>query len=203
MSGSVLMLDCEQPENGVEDLARRLDTGRHLTLIPLYELDRQDLACFRAIILPMHCDQLYLARLRERLSAYVRAGGIAMIGGHVREPYLEGLARFHPIPDYRVEDLVVHSVAAHPVWHGVEMKDLTWRRGVAGFYGRGWHPPPAGAQIINVLGAAAHPIDFEYRLGQGKVLVHGGNDLWTYQGTGSTAERLAPQLIAWLAGEVL
>ncbi|MFX9031475.1 hypothetical protein ABTN13_20280, partial [Acinetobacter baumannii] len=77
-------------------------------------------------------------------------------------------------------DLTVHRLADHPVWAGVDGGDLTFRRGVAGFYGRVWHDAPAGALIVNGIGPERRPLDFTYAVGAGTILFHGGNDLTGY-----------------------
>lgn len=102
--------------------------------------------------------------------------------------------------NYKVTDLEVIRVADHPVWEGVDTADLTFRRGVAGFYGRGANPPPPGARIIHVLGPGRHPVDYEVRPAVGgRLLVHAGADLWNYADSGNTAARMMPQLLDWIA----
>lgn len=193
-----LLIDCEQPESGVPDMIRRPDVGPRIMTVGMYDFDRVTLDDFRALLVSMHCDQLYLSGRRDRIEAFVRAGGTVLASGHVAWPFLSGLDRFQPIPDYRVADLEVRREREHPVWRGVAPQDLTFRRGVAGFYGRGWHRPPAGATVIHSLGPRRLPLDFSYALGRGRVLFHGGNDLWTYLGAGNSAERMIPQLFAWI-----
>ena len=41
-------------------------------------------------------------------------------------------------------------------------------------------------------------MDFVYRVGAGRVLFHGGNDLWQYAGATDTTGRIVPQLLDWL-----
>jgi hypothetical protein len=194
-----LLIDCEQPESGVGDMIRRPDLGPRIMAIGMYDFDDMRLGDYRALLIGMHCDQLYLSRRRERIEAFVRAGGTLVVSGHVAWPVVSGLTAFQPIPDYRLADLQVQRESAHPVWDGVAMDDLTFRRGVAGFYGRGWHVPPPDATVIHSLGPERRPLDFAYALGAGRVLFHGGNDLWTYLDTGNSAERMVPQLFDWIA----
>lgn len=194
-----LLIDCEQPESGVAEMIRRPDIGWRIRTVGMYDFDRAPLADYRALLISMHCDQRYLAKQRARLDAFARDGGTIVIGGHVALPFLTGLDTFQPIPGYRLDDLRIHRTAEHPVWAGVAEEDLTFRRGVAGFYGRGWHRPPTEATVIHALGERRLPLDFAYALGRGRVLFHGGNDLWTYLGSDSTAERMIPQLFDWIA----
>ncbi len=164
-----------------------------------YDLSQAELEQAAAVLVGMHADQRHLAGMRPVLETFVASGGRLVVCGQVAIPFLAGLCRFCPLVDYHLEDLEVHAVRAHPVWAGVKTEDLTLRRGVAGFYGRGWHQPPPGAVVINGLGPRRLPVDFVYRMGAGEVLVHGGNDLWSSDEEGSTSARLVPQLLEWAA----
>ncbi len=106
---------------------------------------------------------------------------------------------FHGIDDYKVDDIAVLRLLDHPIWHGIAEHDLTFRRGVAGFYGRVWHEAPSGAAVIHALGRPDRPLDFIYPVGRGRVLFHGGNDLWQFGG-GATGQ-LVPQLMQWIGDE--
>lgn len=194
-----LLIDCEQPESGVTEMIRDPVLGPRIATVGMYELDGVRLQDYRSVLVGMHVDQRYLAARRDRLDGFVAAGGTIHASGHVAHPYLAGLSRFEPLEGYRVEDLAVTNEASHPVWQGVEMADLSFRKGVAGFYARGGHAPPGGARLIQTIGPRRLPVDFEYRLGAGRVLFHGGNDLWTYLGTGTSADRMVPQLFDWLS----
>jgi hypothetical protein len=180
-------------------LLRHPAASGRVRALDCYDLDETTLGQARALLVGMHVDQRYLAGIRHTLDTFVGAGGRLVVCGQVAVPFLAGLSRFCPLVDYALEDLEVHSVRAHPVWAGVEPEDLTLRRGVAGFYGRGWHQPPSGAVVVNGLGPRRLPLDFFYPIGAGEVLVHGGNDLWSWGGEGDSSARLVPQLLDWVA----
>jgi hypothetical protein len=193
------LLDCEQIEGGVHALTTRPDLGSRIDLVPLYELERTELSAYRGLLVGLHADQRFLAMRRAQLEAFLSGGGTIVVCGHVAHSFLAELKRFRPIPDYTTSDLVVRREVEHPVWAGVNTEDLTWRRGVAGFYGRGANPPPEGAAVIHTLGPGRHPVDFECRPGVGgRLLVHAGADLWGYLEASNTAARMAPQLLDWI-----
>lgn len=166
--------------------------------IDLYAMDEAELHEHAAILVSMHVDQRHLAGRAERLDAYLRDGGTVVANGHHAYPFLRDLASFQPIPNARLRDLAIRRVSDHPVWDGVAVKELTFRKGVAGFYGRGWHEAPPGATVIHAIGGGRRPVDLLYPVGAGRVLFHGGNDLWQYAGAGDTTARIVPQLLAWL-----
>jgi hypothetical protein len=193
-----LILDFEQHDSGIHFLATHPVFGRRVDVLPLYELERAELFSYRALLIGLHADQRYLATRRGQIEAFLAAERVVVFCGQVAYPILAELGRFRPIPDYRLADLVVERVVEHPIWDGVAVEDLTRRRGVAGFYGRGSNPPPADATVIHTLGPGRHPVDFVCRPSVGGwLLVHAGNDLWNYAPEGTTASRIAPQLLDW------
>lgn len=166
----------------------------------LYDFDTIELDGVGALLFSMHADQRFLAARAARIATFIENGGTVLANGHIAYPFLPHVGRYTPAPGQSIRHLRIHRMADHPIWDGVSENDLTFRRGVAGFYGRGGHQPPPGATVIHTVGVDAQPVDFIYKLGSGRVLVHGGNDLWQYGGGDSTA-RIAPQLIAWLFGD--
>lgn len=168
----------------------------------LYELAELDLAQRSGLLIPASADQISLEENRAAIDRFVVGGGVVVICGQVVRPFVTGLPVFEPIEHHRPADLEVTRLAAHPVWEGVQAEDLTFRKGVAGFYGRGRYPRlPAGAVVINGIGPGRDPLDFVYSRGRGTVLVHGGNDLWGYRDDPNTSARLTPQLLAWARSE--
>ncbi|PZA11718.1 hypothetical protein DNX69_11385 [Rhodopseudomonas palustris] len=165
--------------------------------VDLYTLDAALLGSADALLIGMHMDQRFLQANTALLDDYVASGGRLVISGHIAHPFLTGQSPVQPLGGGGIADLTVSRAAPHPIWDGVALDDLTFRRGVAGFYGHAWHIPPDGATVIHTLGPDARPLDFIYRSGRGEVLMHGGNDLWSFGGDDST-RRLLPQLIAWL-----
>jgi hypothetical protein len=195
-----LLLDCEQTEGGQATLLRMPVLGTRVDLAAMHALDRVELGCYRGLLIGLHADQRYLATRRAQLEAFLGQGGTIVVCGQIATPFLAELAPFEPLRDYRLDDLRVNLERPHAVWHGVVADDLTFQRGVAGFYGRGHSPPPEGARVINTLGPRRVPVDFECRpKAGGRLLVHAGNDLWGYLDAGTTASRMGLQLLDWIA----
>jgi hypothetical protein len=171
--------------------------GRDLVMRDVYTLPEIDLGTFDALLISMHSDQRFLATRARQIEAYLTGGGTVVANGHFAYPFLPRMRGFHAIDNYKIDDIKVLRLEDHPIWHGVAADDLTFRRGVAGFYGRVWHEAPPDAQVIHALGRADRPLDFVYPVGRGRVLFHGGNDLWQFGG----GNQLVPQLWRWIAKE--
>lgn len=170
--------------------------------LPLYALEAQAPSRWRALLVPAHTDQRYLASQRAWLDTYLEGGGTLVVNGHVAHPFLRWLRPFVPAPAHGLDGLRVHPGRAHPVFAGVDPEDLTFRRGVAGFYARGGNPPPDGAWVLNTLGPERIPVDWLLTLpGGGRLLVHSGNDLWMFANSPDTAARVLPQLLDWITSD--
>lgn len=159
---------------------------------------------YRAILISMHADQRWLEQHRGHLETSLDAGKTLVVSGQIATPFLEELRPFEVLEPMTLDRLEVDIAAPdHPIFQSIEPQDLTKRRGVAGFYGRGGHPPPAAAQVLTTLAGGAVALDWlATRPSGGRLLVHGGNDLWSFAAFGnetSTATRLAPQLLDWLS----
>lgn len=173
--------------------------------VDMYGLADVALQNYKALLLTMHSDQRYLFQQGSLLEAFLGNGGIIVFSGHVAYPFLPELQPFVAFDHQGVQDLQVNRASEHPIWQDVHEVDLTFRKGVAGFYGRGINPPPPGTTIINTLGSGQLPLDYIYtRPGGGTVLIHSGIDFWTFglfPKDDTSAAKMAPQLLDWIEND--
>jgi hypothetical protein len=186
------------PDGAMAKLASHPDAMGRIVTHDLYDLPALHLNNFSSLLVSMHVDQRFLASRVEQVASFLQDGGTVVANGHLAYPFLPGITGFHALENYGLKDLSVRRLLDHAIWAGVSESDLTFRRGVAGFYGRAWHEPPDGATVVHALGTPDRPLDFIYRVGRGRVLFHGGNDLWQYGGGADSAGRILPQLLHWM-----
>ena len=168
--------------------------------VDIYSLDSLDLGSVRGVIINGNCDQIFLERKRDILIDFVTSGGRIAVMGHPLTDFLPGLGQWRKFESSGPKDLAIHAGTPHPVWAGVDTADLSFRREVSGFYGRGYSQKlPEGAIVTNFIGRHLLPVDYVYPLGAGEVLVHGGIDLAVYQDDPNTSSRVFGQLLNWLA----
>lgn len=176
-----------------------MDYARAVVQKYAHEIPETNLNDYEAIVVSAFCDQRALSACARQISDYLDQDGLLVFNGHIAYPLLPELPRFVPQPGFGVELLRVSQVQPHPVFEGVDMHDLTFRQGVAGFYARGHNPPPHGAVVLNQLGNNNVPVDWIWqRPGGGEVFMHGGIDMWVYAQDDTSAARIAPQLLQWI-----
>jgi hypothetical protein len=174
-------------------------SAKNLISKKVYELKHLDLNNYSAILIPAHVDQRALLNSTQQLDNFLNNDGLVVFNGHVAYPILQEFKDFIPVPKTTVEYLEVQRVQSHPIFEGVDTQDLSYRKGVAGFYGRGHNPPPTGAQIIHTLSGTDAPLDWIYkRPSGGTILMHAGNSMWMHFNDDTSASRITPQLFQWI-----
>ena len=170
--------------------------------IDVYALDATDLDRVGALLLGGMIDEEYLHRQRDVVESFLADGKVVVFAGHLLRAWLPGCGPFVPAEIRTFHDYALQLVSPHPVFAGVDPSDLTYRRGVAGFFARGHHPAPPGAEVLLAL-AGGQPVTYVDRATTaGTILVHAGGGLLDGGDRTTTAGRVLPQLLAWVRSEV-
>jgi len=183
---AVLDMDIRSPE--------RSDRGE---LIDCYALPDTDLGRFALLVVGATADQEFLARHRGVIERFLHGGGVLHFGGQLHRDWLPGASAFVPLARPGLRAYRVAEIAPHPIFDGVEPDDLTFRRGVAGFFARGHHPPPPGAEVLLRL-AGGEPATYVDQVStRGTIIVHASGDLLGLGEHNGTGARVPGQLVAW------
>jgi hypothetical protein len=198
--------------------SERLDRHGRVVRADLYELEAADLAQFSGVMLGISADQRYLASHRATLENWVRSGGKLLVNGHPVVPFIAGLPQWRKLHFHGVDDIWLTALESHPVWEGIDRRDILLRTGVpgnhtfddllrigvGGFYARSYMVGlPPEARSITGIGPGKLPVDVSYRLGAGEVIVHAGNDLLGFDTPGTSAAGWSDRVLSYLEGEAL
>ncbi len=167
----------------------------------MYEFPGVDLTPYVGLIVPGSVDQELLHREQQRIREFLDDGKVLVFSGHLFRAWLPGGSAFVPKAIRSLCDYTVRAVTPHPIFDGVRPEDLTFRKGVAGFFARGHHPSPRGAEVLLALEGGEPIVYVDRQTTGGTILVHAGNDLWGLAGDETTAERVVPQLFRWMRQE--
>ncbi len=171
-----------------------------LTVLRQSDLSAADLLAHGGLITGQLFDQDAMMPLRPALAQFLNAGGRWVFNGHLVRPLVEGLQPYQPIAAPKRADFTLTAQVLHPIFSGFDVSDLEANNGVAGFFGRGANPPPAGAVILNTLGNGV-PVDWVWhRPAGGAIFSHAGNDLAQIATMHGIGARVWDTLIDWAAG---
>lgn len=179
----------------------RAAAAGEIALVRERELTKAHFAAASGLVTTIHLDQIGLLDHAADIRSLLDRGGRWVFNGHILRPFLPGLAVYMPLLEPRRDDFVLTRLAEHPVFAGIDQQKLARNRGVAGFYGRGHNPMPAGGTAINGIGPGHLPIDWEWAPPTGgRLLVHAGNEFWGCGDDPGLKQELARRAIAWAGG---
>lgn len=169
------------------------------------DLGTADFEGASGLLTTTHLDQIGFLNHVAVVSALLARGGRWFFNGHMLRRLLPGLDLYVPLERPKRADLTLTRLNEHPIFAGIEQKRLEENNGVAGFYGRGHNPLPAGGVAVNGIGPDRLPIDWEWAPpGGGRIFSHAGNDIGgpdDADGSRGTAGVPLRRIIAWCAGE--
>lgn len=184
-----------EPAHHGQPWADRLD------IVDVYDLPGLNLDRYAGIVVEAMVDQEFLLRHRRVIASFLHDGGVVVWSGQLFRPWLPGCGLFAATEISSHRDYAIEVVAPHPVFAGVDPDDLTFRRGVAGFFARGHHPPPPAAEVLLTLAGGAPVVYVDRETTTGTVLAHAGSALLGWADRSSSAGRIGPQLLDWMTAE--
>lgn len=178
------------------------DTGNEAKIIDQYDFAHENLEKVDVIIIPNFIDQEFFYNQREKIAAFLEEKKIVVYCGHLFREWLPGCGPFMPQLIRNYKDYEVFPTANSAIFKGVTTEDMTFKKGVAGFFARGFHYAPDNAEILLTF-ANGRPVTYVDRsTTKGTILVHAGRDLLGYADENKSTDLIRPQFLAWLETEV-
>lgn len=173
----------------------------NFTTIDQYSLENENLDSYKCLVFHGFVDQEYLFTQKEKIRDFLAQKKIVIFSGHLFKEWLPGASLFVPKTIHTHTDYVVSITQDHPIFAGVDADSMTYNKGVSGFFARGHHPIPEGAEVLLNL-PGGEPITYIDRNStEGTILVHSGNDLFGYMRNEKSTDRISGQLLRWVHDE--
>jgi hypothetical protein len=169
-----------------------------IKVIDVYELEKIDLTRFSGLVIPGTIDQEFLYLKRHIIRKFLDNKKVIVFNGHLFRRWLPNTANFVPKKIKSFKDYYVRIIKDHPIFEGVSENDLIFRKGVAGFFARGHHPPPTGSEILIAFNTGEPILYIDRESTLGTILIHSGNDLLGYATEDNSSKRITYQLIKWM-----
>lgn len=172
------------------------------TVIDQYAFENTDLTSYNVLYLTYFVDQEYLLKQKERISHFLAEGKVVVFCGHLFRNWLPGCTPMLPKEIQNYQDYMVQPVKGAPLFEGVEVEEMVYNKGVAGFFARGYYHPPKLAEICLTFTDGKVITYIDRHTTHGTIIVHAGRSLLDYANSGKTTDQISSQLIALLEKEV-
>ncbi|WP_019422675.1 hypothetical protein [Paenibacillus sp. OSY-SE] len=167
----------------------------------LYDMTIDRLAPYGALIVPNNIDEEFLYQHRDSIAQFLEQGRIVVSFAQLFLPWLPGNSLWiRSSLDTNARTILAHD--EHPLFRGVTEYDLNYRRGVKGFFSRGYFEAPAHAEIALWDNAGQTVVYIDRHTTRGTILAGAGTDLLAYGlSDTTTARRMGQQLLTWIDRE--
>ncbi|PAF48566.1 hypothetical protein BKH46_01300 [Helicobacter sp. 12S02634-8] len=174
----------------------------HLEYFDIYKrLEKGDLNAFDAAIIPTSIDEIHLCKHQSIIKDFLSKRKVIVSFAQNFLPWLVG-NQFYIPSEVPIKDREV-LICKHKIFEGVREYDLNYRRGVKGFFNRGYFNPPPQAQIILKDNQDRCVAYIDRTSSNGVILSTAGADLL---GFGifdtNTSRKMGVALILWIQEEV-
>ena len=113
--------------------------------IKLISIVKRDLFDYNVLMITYFVDQEYLYKNKKIIEDFLNEGKVAVFCGHLFRKWLPGCSLFMPKKINSYKDYLVQSVPGSPLFEGVEVEDMVFNKGAAGFFARGYYHAPENA----------------------------------------------------------
>lgn len=195
----IAYLDLDPPlrDADVDEAAVRAGHG----LVDVYALPEARLEPYCGLIVPMMADQEFLFAHRDVVRDFLGRGRVLVFSGHLMNEWIPGARPFVAKVIRSRDGYAIRKVGDHPLFAGLTEEEIATRRGVAGFFARGHHPVPEGAEVVLTF-ASGEPVLYVDRVStRGTILVHAGNDMVGLPELAAPGDGIAGRLLAWIQAE--
>ena len=177
--------------------------SEHMTIMDQYKLSDETLSQYNVLIVTDFIDQEFLYEQKNVILNFLNAGKIVVASTHIFRAWLPNVNLFMPKEIRKHADYEMVATATPGFFAGVDMQELAYRRGVSGFYARGFHPvPPADAEVMLTF-LDGTPITYVDRSSTaGTIVAHSARDLTSYATGENTTKLIASQFKSWLVDEL-
>ena len=169
--------------------------------VPQYEIGSYEFSDFDVIMVPNFADQENLYMHKNVIEKFLSQGKIIAFFGHLFRPWLPGAPLFMPEKIKHFSDYNLYPQENSSIFKGVLTEDMTFKKGVAGFFARGHYHADEKSEV-HLIFESGHICSYADRHStRGTIFVHAGRPLHGYYKDGKTTDRLRPQFIQWLHNE--
>lgn len=174
----------------------------YLSVIDEYELESTDLSQYNVLMITYFVDQEYLYKHKQIIENFLSEGKVVVFCGHLFRQWLPGCSLFMPKKLNSYNDYLVQTVPGASLFDGVEVEDMVFNKGVAGFFARGYYYAPEKAEVCLTFTDGKVISYIDRHTTNGTIIVHAGQNLLSYKNATNTKKKISEQALELLKQEV-
>lgn len=155
------------------------DRKRGLTFLYLYDLPYTDLRAYAGLIITNLVEEQFLLEHKNVLNQYLSQGGVIFSLTETSLPWLVGVPNWKRSPIPLKDREIIIKEPIHPLFAGIDAYDINYRKGVRGFFSRGYFERiPLHAEVLVTDQSGATIIYVDRDSTNGTIFAGAGTDIY-------------------------
>lgn len=179
------------------------DRSRGLTFLYLYDLPYADLHAYEGLIITNLVEEQFLLDHKAVLEDYLAQGGVIFSLTETSLPWLTGVSNWKRSPIPLKDREIIISEPVHPMFMGVDAYDINYRKGVRGFFSRGYFGEiPKHAKVLVTDQSGVPIIYVDQYSTNGTIFAGAGTDIYrVFMDEENTSNKLSVQMLVCIRDE--
>ncbi|MGE7092890.1 hypothetical protein ACQKII_15830 [Lysinibacillus sp. NPDC048646] len=179
------------------------DRRRGLTFLYLYDLPYADLRAYAGLIITNLVEEKFLLEQKVLLNQYLQQGGVIFSLTETSLPWLTGVPNWERSPIPLKDREIIIKEPRHPLFTGIDAYDINYRKGVRGFFSRGYFDNiPLHAEVLVTDQSGAVIIYVDHDSTNGTIFAGAGTDIYRiFIDEDNTSSKLSMQMLTCIREE--
>ncbi|QDP99709.1 hypothetical protein FOH38_03590 [Lysinibacillus fusiformis] len=179
------------------------DRRRGLTFLYLYDLPYADLRAYSGLIITNLVEEKFLLEQKVLLNQYLQQGGVIFSLTETSLPWLTGVPNWERSPIPLKDREIIIKEPIHPLFSGIDAYDINYRKGVRGFFSRGYFDNiPLNAEVLVTDQSGAVIIYVDNDSTNGTIFAGAGTDIYrVFIDEDNTSSKLSLQMLTCIREE--
>ncbi|MET3317939.1 UNVERIFIED_ORG: hypothetical protein ABIC97_001025 [Peribacillus simplex] len=180
---------------------QEIDYRRGLVFLQLYDIPYADLSAYAGILITNFVEEAFLLDHKHILEDYLNDGGVIFSQAENFLPWLPGCGNWKRSPISLRDREIRLTEPVHPMFYGIDPYDLNHKKGVRGFFSRGYLEAPEHSEVIVEDQEGKAIIYIDRKTTGGTIVAGAGTDLYRFGIEENSSRVLSTQMLNWIRQE--
>lgn len=178
-----------------------IDRENGLVFLQLYDIPYAEFSAYAGVIITNFVEEAFLLEHKSIIENYLKDGGVVLSQTENFLPWLPGCGNWMRSPISLKDREIRLTEPVHPIFTGIDPYDLNYKKGVRGFFSRGYLEAPEHSEVIVEDQEGKAIIYIDRKTTGGTIVAGAGTDLYRFGIRENSSRVLREQILNWMRQE--
>lgn len=178
-----------------------MDRDNGLVFLQLYDIPYADFSAYAGVIITNFVEEAFLLEHKGIIENYLNDGGVILSQTENFLPWLPGCENWMRSQISLKDREIRLTEPIHPMFAGIDPYDLNYKKGVRGFFSRGYLEAPEHSEVIVEDQEGKAILYIDRNTTGGTIVAGAGTDLYRFGIQENSSRVLRKQILNWIRQE--